>query len=281
MRLLLYYFFSILGLAAPLYAEFIQTSNFFQSADGTSRVIPTSLGIYFLQPANPISVQEFNLNKVTAGIDAFLEYDRTTNRYSALYVGSQKYAVRGSFSLKIDSMIVKVDNFANPYTTIEKSEKGEPSIIALQGVTAVGNYTGRTAVAILSANQVFENLVGVHPYVIESDNRLTLNGKDINTESIGLDIHTPENPCLSDSGNVVFLTGLQMSAIRANKDPIARRKELAEAIKKTKVNVLRDLILLKAATEIIAFDPRDSSIKAIKLVSTEPKICEIKTVNLQ
>lgn len=263
-------------------AEFIQTSNYFQSSEGFARIIPTEYGIYFLSPEKKIPVQEFNLNKVTEGQDAFLEFDKDLNRYSALYLGAKKYEVRGSFALKTDKINIKVDNYANPYCTVELNiEKGEPSIIAFQAVTAVANYRGRSAVAILSANQIFENIADIHPYILKNQDTLTLNDNEVTNEFIGLDIQTPESPCLVNSDAIVFLTNTELNAIRQNKDTVSKKKDLEAAIKKNKVNVLKDLILLKATKSLIALDPKDSTIKSIKLVNSEPKICEISTINLQ
>jgi len=271
----------LLFTGSNLQAEFLQTSNYFQSADGYSRIIPTELGIYFLTPKNKIAVQEFNLNKVIAGQDAFLEFDKEMNRYKALYLGSKRFDVRGSFSLQIDKVHIKIDNYANPYCTVELTNtKSEPAIIAFQGVTAVANYSGRSAVAILSANQIFENLSDIHPYVLKDPDILTLAGNDVTNDFIGLDIQIPESPCLINSDAIVFLTNSELNAIRQNKDPASRKAQLETAIKKNKVNVLKDLILLKATKSIIALDPKDSSIKSIKLVNTEPKICEIQNINL-
>jgi hypothetical protein len=262
-------------------AEFLQTSNYFQTPDGYAQVIPTNLGIYFLIPDEKINVQEFNISKINKGKDAFLEFDKALNRYSALYLGSKRFEVRGSFSLKIDKLTIKIDNYANPYCTVELSpDKAEPSIIAFQGVTGVANYNGRSAVAILSANQIFENLSDIHPYILKSPDTLTLNGNEVTSNSIGLDIQIPESPCLINSDEIVFLTRSELNAIRENKDSQSRKKDLEAAIKKNKVNVLKDLILLKANKSIIALNPKDSSIKSITLVNSEPRICEIQNINL-
>lgn len=279
MLLLITLFFQ--GYKQTACADFIQTSNYFQAEDGFARIIPTESGLYFIIPANQIPIQEFVLKNITEGLDAFLKYDKNLNRYTDLYTGTRHYHVRGSFSLKINNIIIKVDNYANPYCTVEtSSSKKDPAIIAFQGVTAVANYSGRSAVAVLSANQVFENISGIHPYVLNEKNELLLNGNLVSEDFIGLDIQIPESPCLINSDSIVFLSAAELNSIKQNKDNQARKKELQEAIKKNKVNVLKDLILLKAAKSIIAFDPRDSTIKAIRLVNNEPKICEIENVEL-
>ena len=261
-------------------AEFIQTGTYYQAVDGTARVIPTTLGIYFLAPQSKIALQQFKIEDVSEGLDAFLHYDHALNRYTTLYIGNKLYKIRGSFALLLGNMHIKVDNFANAYSSVEIMGKGsEPAILSFQAVTPVGNYTGRSAVAILSANQVFENISEIHPYQVETDGSLSLNGQKV-SRHIGLDIQVPESPCISSVDDVVFLTQSELNTIRGNKDEKSRKKELADAIKKNKVNILKELVLLKATKDIIALDPKDSSIKSIRLVTADPKICEIKTINL-
>jgi len=289
LRLKIAIFFLVGMLPAQLWAEaeFVQTGSFFQASDGTTRVIPTELGIFFYFPDKAVSLQTFSEHELTSGASAFLEYDITRNLFVNLHVGPKKIAIRGSFALKFGNgkLLVNVDNYPNPYcTAIIGDETKTPSMVAFSATTPVLKYNSAAAAALLRANQSLSNIRDIEPYEIGSDNSIKLKGEPYNLEFIGLNIPPPNNPCLPTTtrGSGIYLKHAELKRIKAIQDPVERKAKLAEAIKKSETqNLMGSLVILKIQVDlIIAFDPEDSAIKVIRLMSTEPRICEIQTVDL-
>ncbi|MCO6431999.1 MAG: hypothetical protein J5J00_14160 [Deltaproteobacteria bacterium] len=280
---------ALAGGTAPAEAEFIQTgpSVFQASEDLRAKVVGTSVGVFVLYAAEPIPLQQFSPDsiKLEGSYSAFITYDAKRNMYSDVVVQSLIYPVRGSFALKVGELSVKVDNNASPYlTVVVGSETKNPSIVPFSSTTPFGVYTGAGAVGILEANQAFSHIKDISPYIVTVDGALNLKGNRVSGH-VGLAIPQGQNDCLISGA--LFIEHHVLEKIKAVKDAAKQREQLQAAVAAAKRSrPFSDIIILSVDSEqhkVIAFDPRDSSVLAIKPVgsgNSDRQICEVEKIRL-
>jgi hypothetical protein len=272
--------------------KFVQTGRFFQSSDGTSKVIPSDLGIFFFIPSKAISLQKFSESDLTIGQSLFLEFNAQSNSYTHLHLGHKKLEIRGSFALSFGQgkLMINIDNYPNPYCSVVLGDSSDkPSLIAFNGVTPVLQYEGREAVALLRANQSLSNISDIKPYEVGADSNtmfIKLSGEEVKFNHIGLDIPPPKNLCLAQLSKEISVTYVESSEIRKIKslpDSTEKKQRLTELLKNKEksLKLITSLVILKiTSNNIIAFNPDKGTIQVIHLRSQNPTVCEVKDVEL-
>ncbi len=272
---------------SQVYAEFLKTGvDVYQSMGKRTKVIITNepSGIFLLYGPE-VDLQVFNPAEVKndeVQAHAFLRFDHEVNRYTALVIGKREYRVSGSFTLKLGNLRLTVDN-SNPYCSIVVDALGKegakPEILGLLGLSAIVNFSGQQAVALLEANQLSEYRGVVDPYYVR-DGQIYVKDRPIGSNALGIAFES-RNECLSNRARIV--PGEELRRISAAKSREDGKKALAALLEgASKKSPLRGLLRLRVMQDsLIAFDPSSGVINVVKKTGSgaqNPIICSMDEV---
>jgi len=276
-------------------AEFLKTVSgpsssvdaVYQNTNKRLKVIISGAGLFILN-GPPTDLQFFNPAHIlnASALHAFVKFDKSSNRYTALLAGRQRYRIKGSFTLLIDNVRLTIDN-NNPYLSIvvndSMASKSEPDILGVRGLSVIVNMRGQSAVALLEANQFSDYQEFIDPYVLENG-RVSLKNKELESSSIGLALEAPISPCVKE--DAILLNKDDILRIQRIKNEKARFLSLNAVLKEAKNSPVWDNMLILRTNEdaqgVSSIGYIDGKIYVMKVFSESQRgaICQVEKVSL-
>lgn len=254
----------------PVFAEFFKTGNFTYQSFKDKIIISLETPGLFIHSGKPIEPQEFDPAQLKTDKDSnslFIAFDPSTGRYDKIITPKATYAVNGNLTLITERLRIAVDNKNqnNPYLSIVSLE--DSSLLGFSGTEQVLSGSEATT-TLLEANQFDYDWLA--PYRLSNAGVLTLRGKEVTRDTIGLAVEPPQNLCLKgrESGRVVYLTPELLRDVWSIPGKIERVEALRTLVKKEEQNDrLNNAIFLTITNDIvISFHLDDGTIRTTKIL---------------
>ena len=263
-------------------ARFIRThTGVHQSVDGTVQVInaeANEVAGIFIRVGAPIDPQSFTPAEIDPSNSEtlFIKYDTRNNRYDELYLGARVIKIVGSFSLTIGPVRLAVDNL-NPYISVVLGN-------AVIGFLGTGLIVNNDKAALLEANQFSNYRDIVKPYLL-SKGEISLNGKPLRLDVLGLNLEQPKNPCLP-GGDAVYLKSVDLDKIRRAKKG-DRSALLEAALKKSSSPFLSGTLIIQIQERgaIVGINYKEGNVQQISKLSSksfpQKTVCIVENLPLR
>lgn len=278
----------LLGAISPVaYAEtpiqFLRTHDMvYQSTDGDVKVVAVqgsaAVEGVFVRSGPPVDIQTFSPAELTdeENHTAFFRYDSTTNRYTEIISGSTTIKIVGNFTLDLGNARVAIDN-ANPYMTIAKGN-------GVLGLVATSVVINNDKAALLQANQFSAYSDIIVPYSLNKGS-LTLKGKPVTSNVVGLTLDKPKHRCLKDAKPIYILRSA-LAEVQKIKEKGVRVATLNRIVKKNEAaDLLKNVILIRIPADTkepiigINYQGAVQKISLLNTKSTEKTVCLIEDLS--
>jgi hypothetical protein len=238
----------------------------------------------FITNGPAMSVQEFDLANLTDEDtkSIFLSFEEKTNRFSDIYVGRRKLAIRGGFSLLLgDSRISLSESGGVPYLTVVDNWQAKlPSMLGYIGTTDIFSLSGKKSLKLLEAHNVANDIEqNALSYKVNDRYELVLGERPITVDYVGLVVNR-ENACFEQEAFVV--------------DPISSRKifhskEMQSQVAKGLLSGLSEdrryfsslLFLRESKKALIGLDLDKAEIAIVQRFPSTKIVCVIRTLKLE